>query len=355
MDNYNRGKLGIIACESGRPFAEKVVSELENIIKKEEKPTFLDRLKFWKKRDITKVKFIDTKETWFANTEPKEEIEESIRNRDIYIFQDVENKTGGRTVNDNFRVLKTGIQAARMSDAHYITAVIPVFPYARQDKQKTREAITAADAAREIEDTGATRVITLDIHNNAIAGFFRKAVLENLRASKNISDYIIENVNLENLVVVAPDTGAVPRNEYYANILKTELNMIYKKRDYTTGSKINKMILLGNVEGKDVLLVDDMVDTGGTLEENVLLLKDNGAKKIYFACSLSLFNGKALERTNRLYEDKKINKVIGTDAVFHDHDFAQKHPWYVEVSVARYFAKVILNINKGASISRLLK
>ncbi len=102
----------------------------------------------------------------------------------------------GLSVNDNYMTLKTAIDSAKRADAHYVTVVVPTFPYARQDQTKEREGITAAMAARELEDLGATRVITLDIHNNAIAGFFRKAVLENLRASKNISDYIRDNIKM---------------------------------------------------------------------------------------------------------------------------------------------------------------
>ncbi len=186
---------------SGKPFAEKVIAELKEIIHKE--------------NHATTFAIIKTRETRFSNGEIKTEIDTSIRNQDVYIFQDVENKSSGLNINDNVMALKTAIQAARMADAQHITVVIPAFPYARQDKPKTREGITAAMIARELEDTGAASIITLDIHNDAIAGFFRKANLENLRASKNLADYIQEKIGLKDLVIVAPDAGGAARANFY--------------------------------------------------------------------------------------------------------------------------------------------
>ncbi|MBU1198558.1 MAG: ribose-phosphate diphosphokinase [Nanoarchaeota archaeon] len=341
MEPYTRGKLGIIACESSRHFAEKVIEQLKKITEKE-KETNGDYL-------------IKTKETQFSNTEIKTELEESIRNKDIYIFQDVENKSNGFNVNDNLFALKTAIQAAKMADAHFITAVIPAYPYARQDKPKTREGISAAMIARELEDIGAGRVITLDIHNEAIGGFFRKAILENLRASKSFMDYIKKNIGLKDLVIVAPDAGGAARANFYAKKLGTKLALIHKERDYSKTSTIENMELIGDVEGKNVFVVDDLLDTGGTVVNAAKKLKEKGADKIYFAVSLALLNGPAVERIEKAYKEGFITKIIGTDVIFHGKDFAKKHDWYEEVSLAKYFAKVIYNINRGISISRLLE
>lgn len=334
---FNRGKLGIISCSSGRHFAEKVVKRLKEIMDEEEK-------EFLRK----------SKETVFANTEIKTEIEESIRNQDIYIFQDVENNGSGMSVNDNLMALKSAINAAKLSNAHYITAVIPVFPYARQDKPKTREGISAAMIAREIEDCGATRVITLDVHNEAIAGFFRNAVLENLRASKDIMDYVKENIGTENLVVVAADVGAAPRADFFARRLGTKLAIMHKERDYTCANCVERMSLVGDVNGKDVLVTEDMIDTGGTVITAAKKLKEMGAKRVFFSASLSMFNGPAAERIDKAYKEGIITKVIGTNVIFREKGFLEEHPWYAEVCLEKYFARVIYNINKGKSISKLL-
>jgi ribose-phosphate pyrophosphokinase len=342
MDQTNRGKLGIIACESGKQFAESVTKDLELIIQKEE--------------GHDEVKIRKSKEVIFANTEPKTELEESIRIQDAYIVQDVANRSKGLSVNDNYMILKTAIDAVRLADAHYITVVVPTFPYARQDKQKKREGITAAFVARELAALGVKRVLTLDVHNETIAGFFPPStILENLHASKNLLDYIRANINLENLVVTAPDAGAGTKNEYYANKLLTQLNFLHKKRNYDDPNEVTKVVLVGDVGGKDVLMVDDMIDTASTFSKSIEALKKGGARNIYFACSLAFFNGDALKTIDRLYKNEMITKVICTDAVFKPEGFKEKHPWYEEVSVAKYFARVIYNINRGISISRLLE
>lgn len=341
-ESSNRGKLAFVACKSGRQIARRVANELEQIIQKEE--------------GRNGIRIVKTKEVIFANSEPKTELEESIRNSDVYIFQDVANKRRGSTVNDNYMALKSAIDSVRLADAHYITVVIPTFPYARQDKQKKREGITAAFVAREIASLGVTRVLTLDVHNEAIAGFFPPpTILENLHASKNLLDYISKHINLENLVVTSPDAGATTKNEYYANKLSLKLNVLHKKRDYSKPNKVDKVVLVGRVRGKDVLMVDDMVDTANTLEKSIEELKRRGARKIYVACSLAFFNGEALKKIDNLYRRRMITKVIGTNAVHKPRNFKEKHPWYEEVSVDKYIAKVIYNINRGLSISRLLE
>lgn len=337
-----RGTLSIIACESGRPFALKVLKHLRDIIKKE--------------KTKETVKLIQTKETHFSNSEIKSEILESIRGCDAYLIQDVENSVTNFSVGENLRALKTMIDAAWRSDAEYITAILPTFPYARQDKAISRECVTAARIAQEIEIYKANRVITLDIHNTAIAGFFRTAKFENLHASKNIIDFIKKNINTKNLVVLSPDAGGAKRAEFYASRLKTDLGFIYKKRDYSRPSTIAESVLQGRIKGKDVLLVDDMIDTAGTAISNLKMLKEEeDARDIYFACSLPLFNGKAVERLNKAYEKGHLKAAIGTDAVFHGDDFSVKNPWFKQVSIARYFARVIYNINHYKSISELLK
>lgn len=336
-----RGILRILACDSGRHFSERILNKL--IEKK------------YTKGDVR----VPTEEKRFANTEVKVRLIDSIRNADLYIIQDVENSTEGLSVDDNHRALVNAISAARRCDPMHITAITPSFPYARQDKSDGREAIAAADIAREIEDAGADQVIALDIHNAAISGFFRKAILENLHASKNIMDYIKRNkehYDLENLVVTSPDVGGAKKAQHYS--LKLGVNMVfcYKDRDYDHANTVKGIVILGDVKGKDVLMVDDMIDTAGTMETAVEVAKKAGARNIYAACSLPLFNGKSLERLDRLYKENKLTKVIVTDAVYYGGgEFMKAHPWCTEVSVAGYFATVIHNLNENESISSLLK
>ena len=333
-----RGNLSILACESGKPFANKIIKKLKD--KGEE------------------VKFISSEETKFENSERKTVIKESIRGADIYIIQDVENSVTPSSVNDNLIALMTAIDAAHRSDANYITAVIPVFPYARQDKQEGREGIGATMVAKGIEGVNANHIITLDIHNPAIAESFDKIKLENLHASKNIIDYIKsnkDNFNLENLVVMSPDAGGVKRAKHYAKIIGAKVVFAYKDRNYDMPNSIESIQIVGEVKGKDVLIIDDMIDTAETLIEVIKAAKEKSTKRVYAACSLALFNGPAIKRITKSYEKGYLTAVIGTDAVYHGEDFQEKNPWYKEVSVANYFAEVISRLNHRKSISKLLE
>jgi ribose-phosphate pyrophosphokinase len=329
-----------MACSSGLPFARKVLRELNIYLSLDNRPN---------------ISLIKSEEIYFANTEIKTMINESIRGCDLYIIQDVENSTDNLSVDQKLRALKTAIDAARRADAHYITAILPTFPYSRQDKQIGRECITAAQVAQEIENAGADRVITLDVHNTAIAGYFRTAKFENLHSSKSLLDYIKKNLTLDNLVIVSPDAGGAKRANYFAQKLGVSLAIAYKERDYSKPSCVESMTILGDVSNKDVVIIDDMISTAGTLYNISKIIKEKfNARSIYLACSLPLFNPPAIERLNELFSKKIIREVIGTDAVYHGEDFKIKNIWFKEVSVARYFAKVIYNINDYTSLSSLL-
>lgn len=206
-----------------------------------------------------------------------------------------------------------------------------------------------------MEYLGADTIITLDIHNLAIAGFFNNCVFENLYGFKNLIKHIKKNISLEKLVVSAPDIGGLKRAEKYASELKLNLVSIYKERSYVKLDCINKMFVIGDVKDKDVLLVDDMVDTGGTLCNAIKILKEKGAKQIYFATSLPFFNGPCVDRLNDLYKNNYLTKVIGTNAVYHSEEFVKNTDWFKQVDVSEYFAKVICYIHLGKSISSLLQ
>ncbi|MGE0793612.1 MAG: ribose-phosphate diphosphokinase [Candidatus Woesearchaeota archaeon] len=339
--------LGIIMCKSGEHFAKKVVDKIETKLKRD--------------YDYEGSILIKTEPKLFANDELKTIVKESIRNKDIFIFQDVENRsaihesTDGRTVpyslNDNYMDLRTTIDSVRRSDAKRINVVIPYYPYSRQDKAKDREGITAAMVARDLEGDGADRVITLDIHNEAIAGFFRKAHFENLRASKEILNYIREYLFLNE--VGSPDAGGAQRTEYYAKQLGVPWFIVSKHRDYSVTGDVENMYLVGDVEGKSVSYIDDMIATAGTSKTGGKLAKDHGAKKVYFAASHGLFNGPAFDRISEAYEQGFIDGIIVGNTTYHTEE--QKNlPWYKEVNLENYFAQVILNTHRGESLSKLL-
>ena len=186
MNNFD---LSLLPCNSGRYFTERIS-------------------KYFSEKKI-KHSVKKTEEIEFKNTEYKTTIKESIRGNDVYIIQCIGNPSTKRSVNDDFLILKTMIQAAYYADVSEINVIIPYYPYSRQERKQEREAITAQIAAREIEDLGVKRVITIDLHSNVIEGFFRNARVLNLYASDTIMKQIKENHKdiLNNLVVVSPDIG----------------------------------------------------------------------------------------------------------------------------------------------------
>ena len=336
-----RGALSIMACNSGKEFASRIVKSLNSNTKDSDQ--FLD------------FRLVNSEEVYFANGEVKTIIEENIRGDDHYIVQCMDDPLSDKTINDNLMTLFTAINAAFQSDADSITAVIPQFSYSRQERKKTREGITARQIARFIEDSGANRVITLDIHAEAIMGFFSSARFEDLHASQILIDHFLSHYKRDNLIITAPDVGGAEKARFYSKALEVDLAIVDKARDYSKAGVIESMRLVGNVKNKDVLLPDDMISTGGTIVNAMKLLKDRGAKNIYVACSLPFFNGDAKELLCKAYEDGYLAKVIATDAVIHGDKFIKENPWYDEVSIAPLFAAVIHNINSKRSVSELLR
>ncbi len=336
-----RGALSIMACKSGRTLAQRIVEQI-NLIIHEESANLNLRL-------------TESDEITFANGEIKTTINENIRGDDHYIVQCTDDPLSDKSINDNLMALLTATNSAFQSDADSITVVLPQFPYSRQERKKTREGITAKQVVKFLEVSGANRVITLDIHAEAIMGFFSHARLEDLHASRTIIDYFLANYETSNLIVTAPDVGGAEKARYYSKEMHTDLAIVDKARDYSAASVIESMRLVGNVKGKDVFIPDDMIGTGGTIINAAKLLKDKGAENIYIACSLPFFNGNAVEKLTEAYEKGFIKRIFGTDAVFHGEEFPKLHRWYEEISIAPLFARVIYNINSKRSVSELLK
>lgn len=337
----HRGRLSIVACESGRLFARRVETTLIGLIEAED--------------GVSHPVIRRSGEVTFANGEVKTVIEENIRGDDVYVVQCVDDPRSEKTINDNLMALVTAVNAVYQSDPDRITAVIPQFPYARQERKKARESITARLVASLLESAGADRVITLDIHAEAIEGFFQRAVLEDLHASKAIVDFFRNVVSRDDLCIVAPDTGGAEMARHYSYQFDCPFAIVDKARDYSQASVVESMRLVGDVEGKTVLLPDDLIATGGTMINACRLLKERGATAIYVACSLPFFNGDAPERLDKAHAEGLFELVVGTDAVMHPESFFEAHPWYREVSVAGLFARVLFNINRKRSVSALLK
>jgi ribose-phosphate pyrophosphokinase len=349
-----KGQLAVLACDSGRCFAQKVADELERICKTE---------------GGTFAGLTQGGETWFANGEVKFIIEESIRGNDVYVIQCVTDTTTSRTINDNLLAALGGVDAAHQADAGTVTAVLPHFPYARQERRTGREGITARVIARLLETAGADRVITLDIHSEAIGGFFERAVLEDVHASGPILDYFSSNhlpaLRDQGLVAVAPDVGSANKARHVSRKLHTDLAIADKERVERTekdrqGNDIIRattdMRLVGDVRGKAAFVFDDMIDTGGTMITLLEVLRSQGARPVYLATALPLFSRNAVKRFADAKKEGLFEVLIGTDVVPRSDSFLSEHAdWYTEVSVAPLFARVIYNLNREHSISKLIQ
>ncbi len=244
----------------------------------------------------------------FANGEICCEIEKSVRGADVFIIQSTCNP-----VNDNLMELLVMIDALKRASADSITAVMPHYGYSRQDRKAyPRTPISAKLVADLLTVAGATRVVTMDLHAGQIQGFF-DIPFDNIYATpvifKYIKNYIIPEYG-DNLVCVSPDAGGVERVRHYAKKLKCDIAMIDKRR---TGPNVAKaMNVVGDVEGKDVVIIDDMIDTAGTLVQAAEALRKHGAKRI-FACSThGVLSHPAVERINACAE---LEKVIVTNTI----------------------------------------
>lgn len=241
----------------------------------------------------------------FANGEIFCEIEKNVRGADVFVVQST-----CPPVNDNLMELLIMIDALKRASAASITAVIPNYGYARQDRKVSpRTPITAKLVADLLTVAGTTRVITMDLHAGQIQGFFN-IPFDNIYSSPVLLEYLEKNVYTDNTIMISPDAGGVERVRHYAKKLKCDLAMIDKRR---TGKNIAKaMNIVGNVEGKHCIIVDDMVDTAGTLIEACKALKEHGALKVYACATHPVFSEPALER---IANSPDLDQIIVTDTI----------------------------------------
>ena len=241
----------------------------------------------------------------FSDGEFQPSFEESVRGARVFIIGST------HPTSENLMEMLLMIDAAKRASAKHITAVMPYFGWARQDrKDKPRVPIAAKLVANLFETAGATRVITMDLHADQIQGFFEIPV-DHLYASTIFVPYI-KSLNLENLCVASPDMGGSKRAHSYAKFLNSDVVICYKQRK--KANVIEKMELIGDVEGKNVVLVDDMVDTAGTLVKASEIMKEKGAVSVRAICTHAILRGNAVEKI----ENSPMEELIVTDSIPHN-------------------------------------
>jgi ribose-phosphate pyrophosphokinase len=270
----------------------------------------------------------------YSDGEFQPSYEESIRGTRIFIIASTNPGP------ENLMELLLMLDAAKRASARHITAVIPYFGWARQDrKDKPRVPIAAKLVAKMLETAGATRIITMDLHADQIQGFFEKPV-DHMFASTIFLPYL-QSLNLDNLTIASPDMGGSKRAYAYSKALASDVVICYKQR--AKANVISHMELIGDVTGKNVVLVDDMVDTAGTLTKAADLMMERGALSVRAICTHPILSGNAYERI----ENSKLEELITTDSI----TVAQKSSKIRVLSCADLFADVMKKVHNNESIS----
>ena len=270
----------------------------------------------------------------FADGEFEPSFDETIRGTDVFIVQSTMPPA------ENLMELLLMIDAAKRASANSVVAVLPYFGFARQDKKgKPRVPIAAKLIANLLTAAGVDRIMTIDLHADQIQGFFEVPV-DHLYASTLFVPYI-KSLNLPNLTIASPDMGGSKRANTYAKFLNAEVVVCYKHRE--KANEISKMMLIGDVKGKDIVMIDDMVDTAGTLTKAADLMITQGASSVRAICTHGLFSANAYERL----ENSQLTEIVVTDTIPREH----KSSKIKEISVAVLFADTIKRIHDKKSIS----
>lgn len=270
----------------------------------------------------------------YSDGEFQPSFEESVRGCRLFLIGSTHPSS------DNLMELLLMCDAAKRASARHITAVIPYFGWARQDrKDKPRVPIAAKLIAKMLETAGATRIITMDLHADQIQGFFEKPV-DHLYASTIFLPYL-KSLQLDNLTIASPDMGGSKRAYAYSKALSSDVVICYKQRE--KANVISHMELIGDVKDKNVVLVDDMVDTAGTLTKAADLMIDRGALSVRAICTHPIMSGSAFERL----ENSKLQELIVTDSI----PIGQESPKLKVLTCATLFADVMTSVHKNESIS----
>ena len=315
---YSDSKLKIFALSSNRPLAEKIADEVG-------------------------VELGDINISQFADGEIKVNIDESIRGDHVYLVQST-----SYPVNDHLMELLIAIDALRRASAKTINVVIPYYGYARQDrKAQPREPITAKLVANMLVQAGVDRLVTLDLHAAQIQGFF-DIPMDHLLGAPLLANYFIDNhLEGDDVVVVSPDHGGVTRARKLAEFLKSPIAIIDKRRPKANVAEI--MNIVGEVQGKTCVIIDDMIDTAGTITLAADALMKKGAKDIYVCCTHPVLSGPAISRL----EASPIKKVIITDSISLPRE--KKLDKIETVTVAQLVGEAIKRIHENRSVSPLFE
>lgn len=307
----------------------------------------------------------------FGSGEAKGVIYETVRGHDIYILCDIFNygvkyKMFGQEVpmspDDHYQDVKR-IIAAIGGKARNITVIMPMLYEGRQHGRSMRESLDCSLALQELVGMGVTNIVSFDVHDPKIQNAIPLNGFENFHPTYQMIKAFIKNedgikIDKDNLMIISPDAGGMGRCIYYSSVMGLDVGMFYKRRDYTRvvngkNPVLNHEFLGTDLEGKDVIIIDDMIASGGSMIDSAKKLKSKGAKNVYVFASFGLFN-EGLEKFDKAIEDGIIKKVYTTNLIYRTPELRARK-WYVEVDMSKYIASIIDVLNYDKSLSDLLE
>ncbi len=352
------GELGIIAMQSCRELGTKAEK-------------FIRQLRTQENYSIQKKSYlVPIEEIRFANGEGKVKLLETVRGKDVYILCDVGNYsctysmygfTNHMGPDEHFQDLKRVLSAIG-GKARRITVIMPMLYESRQHKRKGRESMDCAMALKELGEMGVVEIITFDAHDTSVQNAIPLISFENLYPTYEIVKAMLENeedlpFDKSEMIIVSPDTGAMDRAIYYSSVLGLDIGLFYKRRDHTKLIKGKNPIIqheyIGrDIEGQNVLIVDDMIASGESIFDILREVKKRKAKKVYIAVSFALFT-EGTEKFNAYYNEGLFNKVYSTNLTYIPKEAKDKE-WFVEVDMSQLIGEVINSLNYDKSIADIV-
>lgn len=358
------GTLGIISLESCRALGQKVDAYIASWRNDKDLPAIHYE---GYKRDSY---MIDTVCPRFGSGEGKGVINESVRGLDLYILVDVCNHsltyslngyTNHMSPDDHYQDLKRVI-AAVGGKARRITVIMPFLYESRQHKRSARESLDCALALQELTNMGVESIITFDAHDPRVQNAIPLKSFETVQPTYQFIKAILKNVedikmNAENMMIISPDEGAMGRAVYFANVTGVDVGMFYKRRDYTTivngrNPIVAHEFLGADIEGKDVVIIDDMISSGESMIDVATELKRRKANRIFVAATFGLFTN-GFDKFDKAYESGLIYRVMTTNLVYQPEELLSKE-YYISVDMSKYIALLIDTLNHDTSISKFL-
>ena len=363
------GPLGLIPLRSCTELGKKVDDWLVTW-RRERESEHKTTIQFAEYQKDTYI--LNAKTPRFGSGEGKGEILESVRGDDLYIMVDVCNYSESYSLNgmknhmspdDHYQDLKRVIASAS-GKAKRINVIMPFLYESRQHKRsQLRESLDCAVMLQELVNMGVSNIITFDAHDPRVQNAIPLKGFETIPPVYQFIKHLLKNekdlqIDSDHMMVISPDEGATGRAIYFANVLGLDMGMFYKRRDYTRvingrNPIVAHEFLGAKVEGKDVIIIDDMISSGESMLDTAKELKRRGAKKVFICTTFGLFTN-GLKKFDEYYENGYIDRVLTTNLVYQTRELLSK-PWYIDVDMSKYIALIIDNLNHDSSINQLLK